>query len=63
MIEGLMSPKHARLTLALLAKIKGVQPRTVDTEAERQKMQALEKGDHVWKIGDEYISLEDVKRA
>lgn len=58
-----MSPKQARLTLAFIAKAKGVQPRTVDSEAERQRLQALDKSGHQWKLGDEYISLEDVRRA
>lgn len=62
-IRAPMSHKEARTLLAIFAKAKGVEPRIVQDETERQRMQAKDKSGHVWKIGDEYIAVEDVKRA
>lgn len=63
MIRSPMSRKEARLVLAAFAKAKGVEPRIVQDEAERQRMQALDRSGFTWNIGDEYIALEDVRRA
>lgn len=61
MIRPLMTPSEARRVLALFAKAKGVEPRIIQDEAERRKVQRAN-GIPV-NIGDEYISLEDVKLA
>lgn len=58
-----MSQKEARLVLAAFAKAKGVEPRIVQDERERARMQAQDRSGHQWKVGDEYISIEDVRRA
>lgn len=58
-----MTHKEARTLLALFAKAKGVEPRVVQDEAERQRMQYKDKSGYQWKIGDEYIAYEDVIRA
>lgn len=63
MIREPMTHKEARTLLAVFAKAKGVEPRVVQDELERQRMQAKDKSGHVWKIGDEYIAVEDVKKA
>lgn len=57
----MMTPQEARQALALIAKAKGVEPRRVETEAERRKLQR--DSTVPVNIGDEYISLEDVRRA
>jgi hypothetical protein len=62
-IRAPMTHKEARKLLAVFAKLRGVQPRIVQDEAERRKMQAKDKSGHVWEIGDEYIAVEDVLRA
>lgn len=62
-IRAPMTHKEARRLLALFAKIRGVEPRRVETEAERLKMQHKDKSGHKWKIGDEYIAYEDVVKA
>lgn len=62
-IRAPMTHKEARTLLAIFAKAKGVEPRIVQDELERQRMQAKDKSGHVWKIGDEYIAYEDVVRA
>lgn len=58
-----MTHKEARTLLAVFAKAKGVAPRIIQDEAERQRMQSKDKSGHVWKIGDEYIAYEDVVKA
>lgn len=63
MIRAPMTHKEARTLLALFAKAKGVETRIVQDEAERERMQAKDKSGHTWKIGDEYIAVEDVIRA
>lgn len=62
-IRAPMTHKEARTLLALFAKVRGVEPRRVQDEAERQRMQAKDKSGRVWKIGDEYIAVEDVLKA
>lgn len=62
-IRAPMTHKEARTLLALFAKAKGVEPRVVQDEAERQRMQYKDKSGYQWKIGDEYIAYEDVIRA
>lgn len=62
-IRAPMSHKEARQLLAVFAKLRGVEPRRVQDETERQRMQAKDKSGHVWKIGDEYLSYEDVVKA
>lgn len=62
-IRAPMTHKEARTLLAIFAKAKGVEPRIVQDETERARMQAKDKSGYQWKIGDEYISVEDVKRA
>lgn len=58
-----MTHKEARKLLALFAQAKGVEPRVIQDDAERLRMQAKDKSGHVWKIGDEYIAFEDVVKA
>lgn len=58
-----MTHKEARTLLALMALQRGVKPRVIQDDAERQRMQAKDKSGHVWKIGDEYIAVEDVRKA
>jgi hypothetical protein len=62
-IRAPMTHKEARQLLALFAKLRGVEPRRVQDDLERERMQAKDKSGHVWKIGDEYIAVEDVIRA
>lgn len=58
-----MSRREARTLLALFAKVHDVQPRIVQDETERARMQGLDKSGHQWKIGDEYIAVDDVRKA
>lgn len=62
-IRAPMTHKEARTLLAVFAKLRGVEPRRVQDETERRRMQAKDKSGHVWKIGDEYIAYEDVVKA
>lgn len=58
-----MTHKEARTLLTLFALQRGVKPRVIQDDAERERMQAKDKSGHVWKVGDEYISVEDVRKA
>lgn len=63
MMYSPMSAREARVLLALYAKVYDVQPRIVQDELERARMQAKDKSGHQWKVGDEYIAIEDVRKA
>lgn len=62
-IRAPMTHKEARRLLAFFAKLRNVQPRVIESEVERDRMQHKDKSGHKWKIGDEYIAVEDVLKA
>lgn len=59
--DGPMQPREARGLAVVIGAQKGVKVRHVQDEEERARLQASERNGHVWRIGEPYYAMADIR--